>query len=265
MTTAATGRTHDEIAELLPDYILGALPDDELRRVAAHLDGCAVCRAEYDDALVTSSVLFDAGPVDPAIREALVARLSPDAAAPGWRVGAEPLDGRPVDESPTSSQAGPRPRPLRGRATRVAVAIAAAVILALGGWAVVDRLGDDDGDDRIAHLTDNPAFAHRLTDTESGSAAEGIIYVDPADDVAYVAATGLAALPEGRGYQVWLFTEGGQQVSAGFLSVDADGSAEALVTAPATFGSYVAVGLSPEPLTGSESPTGPLALGGWIR
>jgi len=54
-------------------------------------------------------------------------------------------------------------------------------------------------------------------------------------------------------------------VSGGFLPVDADGNSEALIEATASFGSYVAVGLSPEPLAGSASPTGPLALGGWIR
>ena len=265
MTIESMPTNHDEIAELIPDYILGTLPDDEARRVAEHLEGCAVCRAEYDDALVTSSLLFDAGLVDPAIREALVARLSPDVATPVWPVASDPLGGRPVDEPAPSGGPDPRPTPIFSRATRVALAIAAAVILAVGGWAVVDRLGDDGGDDRVAQLTGNPAFAHPLTDTESGSSAAGVIYVDPAEAIAYVTATGLVALPEGRGYQVWLFTERGQQVSGGFLSVDADGNAEALVTTPASFGSYVAVGLSPEPLSGSASPTGPLALGGWIR
>lgn len=264
MTTYATGRIHDEIAELLPDYILGALPDDEVRRVAEHLDGCAVCRAEYDDALVTSSLLFDAGPVDPAIREALVTRLSPDIETPVWSVPSDPLAGRRAAEPTPPGRPLQRPTPIFGRATRLAVVLAAAVMLTVGGWAVVDRLGDDDGD-RVAELTGNPAFAHPLTDTESGSAAEGVIYVDPSDDVAYVTATGLAPLPEGRGYQVWLFTKDGQQVSAGFLAVEADGSTEALVAAPHPFETFWAVGLSAEPLSGSAAPTGPLALGGWIR
>ena len=262
MTTDTTGRIHDEIAQLLPNYILGALPDDGMRRIAEHLDGCAVCRAEYDDALVTSSLLFDAGPVDRAIREALVARLSPGTATP---FPARLFDAPPTShpDARQSSWVEARPKRLSGPVTRLVTAVAAAIVIAVGGWGLLDWLGDDGGE-IVAELTGNPAFAHDLTDTGIGSTASGVIYVDPADDVAYVTATGLAPLPEGRGYQVWLFTETGEQVSAGFLPVGEDGNVEALVTAPASFGAYVAVGLSAEPLAGSVSPTGPLALGGWI-
>lgn len=266
MTTDARDRLHDEIAELLPDYILGAVPDADLRRVAQHLDGCARCRAEFDDALATSSLLFDAGPVDPAIREALVARLSPDLVTPPWPVATRPLADLPVlDAPPPSIPIMPRPTPIFGRASRLVATIAAVVLLALGGWAIVDRVGDDSGDNRIAELTGNPAFAHVLTDAGPGSTAEGMIYVDPSDDQAYVTASGLAPLPEGRGYQVWLFTENGEQVSAGFLPIDEEGNGRAMVTAPEPFETFWAVGLSAEPLSGSPAPTAPLALGGWIR
>ena len=91
------------------------------------------------------------------------------------------------------------------------------------------------------------------------------MYVDPSDDQAYLEASGLAPLPDGLGYQVWLFTEAGQTVSAGFLPVDDAGQGRALVTAPEPLGAFWAVGLSAEPLDGSPAPTGSLALGGWIK
>lgn len=78
-------------------------------------------------------------------------------------------------------------------------------------------------------------------------------------------ARGLAPVPDGYGYQVWLFTETREQVGAAFLPVDALGDGHALVTAPESFAAFWAVGLSAEPLSGSASPTAPLALGGWIR
>ena len=147
----ATDGGHDEIAELFPDFILGALPDEELRRVAEHLDGCASCRAEFDRTLETSSLLFDAGPVAPGIRGALVARLSPDIVTPVWPVATSPLAEAPVLGSPsTPVTVEPRPARIFGRAGRLVDAIAAAVLLAFGGWAIVGRLGDDSRDDRIA-------------------------------------------------------------------------------------------------------------------
>ena len=261
-------RTHDETAELFPDYILGVLPPEEMRRVADHLAGCGRCRLEFDDALQTASVMFDAGPVDPAIRRALVARLSPEETTSPWPVVSDVLADRmpspPGQGEPVSVGGEPRPTPIFGRATRTAVAVAAALILALGGWAISlqRELGDDR---RVDSLVTTPSFAHFLTDTEAGSTARGVIYVDPDDDQALVTARGLAPVPDGYGYQVWLFTETGEQASAGFLPVDALGDGHALVTAPEAFEAFRAVGLSAEPLSGSASPTAPLALGGWIR
>ena len=42
---------HRELRELLGSYALGHLPDDEVARVRAHLDGCRACRADLDDLL----------------------------------------------------------------------------------------------------------------------------------------------------------------------------------------------------------------------
>lgn len=268
MTSAPGERTHDEIAELFPDYILGALPPSDMRRVADHLGGCERCRLELDGALQTASALFDAGPVNPAIRRALVARLSPGEVTAPWPVASDVLADRMPAPSgqavPVSVGGGSRSTPIFGRATRTAAAVAAALVLALAGWAISlqRELGDDR---RVDSLVSTPSFAHFLTDTEAGSTTRGVIYVDPDDDQALVTARGLAPVPAGYGYQVWLFTETGEQASAGFLPVDALGDGHALVTAPEAFEAFWAVGLSAEPLSGSASPTAPLALGGWIR
>lgn len=42
---------HRELRELLGSYALGHLPDDQVARVRAHLDGCRACRADLDDLL----------------------------------------------------------------------------------------------------------------------------------------------------------------------------------------------------------------------
>ena len=42
---------HRELRELLGSYALGHLPEDQVARVRAHLDGCRACRADLDDLL----------------------------------------------------------------------------------------------------------------------------------------------------------------------------------------------------------------------
>ena len=267
--------SHEAIAERLPDYVLGALPEDELGVVAAHLEGCARCRSELDDLLEMTSLLADAGPPRPEVRAALTARLAPYRAWP--RTGAAVAStesAAPVPPAPIALPTRPREQSGRRRpslgpqrlapATAAALAVAAAMLIALGGW--VALLQRDQGErERIAALVTGAGNAHPLTDTALASGAIGVIYTEPDSETALLLASGLPPLPDGEGYQVWFFTESGDQVAAGFFPVGADGTGQALVRAPRPVGDFWAVGLSAEPATGSPAPTGPLALGGWIR
>jgi hypothetical protein len=69
-------------------------------------------------------------------------------------------------------------------------------------------------------------------------------------------------LPGDQRYQVWLFTTGNTQESAGLLPVEADGDLQALLQTPGPFASYVGIGLTVEPQAGSVAPTSDLVLGG---
>ena len=76
---------------------------------------------------------------------------------------------------------------------------------------------------------------------------------------AFLAATGLPPLPPGRVYQLWLIPDA-TPISAGVLSVDADGRAMATVTLPEGVTEPVPAALTLEPAGGVESPAGDVYL-----
>lgn len=256
--------------ELLPDYVLGALSDDEQRRVAQHLDECARCRAELEHLLETASLLAPVVRPSPRAKSALLARVRAQEAS-------APVVLRSVEEPP---EAAVPPAPLAvpetgrhasgrrfwpARAARLALAVVLlAAVVSLGLWnlALQRQL---ERRDPVAALLADPAAAHPLTDSQLGTGAVGIIYTDPASEVALLRAYGLPPLPADQRYAIWLFTESGERIGAGSFAVGADGNAQVLVRAPAPFAQYWAVGVSAEPAGGSPDPTSPLAIGGWIR
>ncbi len=248
--------SHEDMEELLPDYVTGVLEENQLHAVEDHLAGCDSCGQVFASLLETTSLLVSAGSPRPEVRRALMTRLESG------------LGRVPAPLSPP----GPVQMGLRGSVDRhrlLAVAWATAALflvaaLAVGGWSYL-LLQDLQERDRIAGLITGENTAHALTDSAFDAGATGVMYVDPDSDTALLVATGLTPLPADREYQVWIFTEDGQQVSAGFFRVDASGFGQQLVTAPEPFGAYHAVALSAEPADGSSSPTAPLSLGGWIQ
>jgi hypothetical protein len=75
------------------------------------------------------------------------------------------------------------------------------------------------------------------------------------------AASNLPQAPAGRVYQVWVVTTAGT-VSAGLLTADADGRAEAFFNTPPDIAPPTAVAVTLEPAGGVPSPTGAFYLRG---
>lgn len=248
---------HIEIAELLPDYVFGALSDVDLDRVQAHLETCASCQAEFEMLLVVATEVAPVSPPSLATRQTLLARIAP---LPRPELAPQPpylplrMDG--------PDRSGPTHR-VPGRLAWLGLA-AAIVLIGLGGLAFWQQRELDEQEALIA-LYAEPGNAHPLTDSEVESEASAIFYVDRERDQALLAADDLPALATGQRYQVWLFTQDGQRVSAGTFAPGADGSAVVTVEAPGTFDTYWAAAISAEPEAGSPTPTSPLLLGGWIQ
>ena len=130
---------------------------------------------------------------------------------------------------------------------------------------------------RIAEL--ETAAAQRIADGLRGGAgvltADGVLTLDLAGQPAapdargrlfwsgsggaLLAATGLPQLPPGRVYQVWLIPDA-TPISAGLLSVDAEGRAMATVTRPEGVAEAIPAALTLEPAGGVESPGGDVYL-----
>ncbi|OLL73516.1 putative anti-sigma factor [Pseudonocardia sp. Ae168_Ps1] len=115
---------HRALRESLGDHAIGRLPRDEAAAVAAHLDGCAECRAELTE---ISSVLPALGRVDPAQLDR--------APAPPPDLG---------DRIVAAARAEGREPGTRKRPRWLPVASAAAVAILVGG-AVGYAVGDHDG------------------------------------------------------------------------------------------------------------------------
>ena len=78
---------HDEMLDNVALYALGVLPGDEARAVAAHLQTCAQCRAEYDalrPAVTAAAVANaqDAPAPSPLLRARIMREVRRTAAAP---------------------------------------------------------------------------------------------------------------------------------------------------------------------------------------
>ncbi|QSR29283.1 anti-sigma factor [Nocardioides sp. S5] len=116
---------HRELRELLGSYALGHLPDDQVARVRAHLDGCRACRADLDELLPLARRL-----------DAVDADAFGDVPAPPPGLGDDIWQA--VSRERTAAQEAEEVVRLRPRRTRL-LAAAAAVVVALGVGGAVGR------------------------------------------------------------------------------------------------------------------------------
>lgn len=270
-------RAHEQFAEYLPDYLIGALEPTLSDEVGQHLALCTECQRSVE-LLLESLALLGPQEVAPAhVKGQLFARLGSRSPNGVMTLPAPPQTQRvtptpaptPVSE-PLPHPVAPPPAPIslasrRRWPWRLALVATLAILLGASGiWNVVQQR-QLARQDTIARLIENPQAAHALTDTDLDTGATGTIYADPAGNAALVLVSRLPALPPDQQYQLWLFTESGDRVSGGLFTVGADGTGQALIAAPRTFTEYWAVAISAEPTGGSPAPTSALTLGGWIR
>ncbi len=255
-----TEAQHDDLAELLPDFAIGALSDGDLWRVEAHLESCPRCRAEFTGLLEVMSAIAPVAPPSFDTRRVLFAR-----AGHPLLETAPPEAPRPLVTVPRETPAEPaRVVRLPARLAWFALTAAAVALLLLGGWNLwlQRELGDQD---ELIALVAEPGNAYPLTDSEIPTEASAIFYVDRQRDQALLTAQNLPSLASDQRYQVWLFTEAGQRVSGGSFVPETDGTVALAVDPAEPLSTYWAVGVSTEPAEGSDAPTSPLLLGGWIQ
>jgi anti-sigma-K factor RskA len=234
--------SHDEMLDNVALYALGVLPAREAANVAAHLQSCEECRAEYQ-------------------------LLSPAVTAIGYSAEA---DGRTAGPSFTlktrlmkqvrSSKPGRSAGAARSSASRWPALIAAAcfaVAVGAGLWnaSLRERLGRDES--RIAQQS---ALIADVTAPDAKRYAFGHGSVVVRGRNLYIAMHALAQPPKGKVYQAWTLPKGSKKMAPSITFRPA-ASGETVIHLPVPANAIVAVAVSVEPAGGSKQPTTkPIAL-----
>lgn len=241
------------VTDLIPAYVLGALEPDEVDLVERHLEQCAACSAELRMQQRLAEELL-AAPAQrsapPAVRERLLAQIR-----------ALKAESATQTASPATAEAAPTP-PLPHAAPRPSSRMARAWQVAFGR---AGESGDEVSDLALRDLMLDPeSIIIAVSGTPDAPAASARLIASPRRDTAVLLASGLKAPGAGRAYQIW-FLRDGQPVPNALFAVDRRGRGLSLASLGAPLGSFDTVAVTPEPASGSPSPTGPIVLAGALR
>ena len=229
--------THEEEAESIAAYALGALPELEARLLERHLMGCETCHQELQRAQRGVDALARSVPhvePPPALKESLMAVVTAEAAA-----ASEP------------SPAGRRARP--GRIDwlprlRPAVAFAAAAVAIALAFAA-GTLTTDDADRRVVAAEVDRG---RLPDGEAS-----LVIPEGGRGGAVLRVQALPDPGRDRVYQVWVERDG-EVIPVSIFNVDSNGSGAAGISE--SLEGVTAVMVTRESRGGAAAPTEPPAI-----
>lgn len=252
-------------------YVLGALDAGEKADFEAHMQSCAACRSDVQDATGTAALLaFDAPPAAPpaALRERILARARAQPTA--------------TAVAPVPPAARPREAPARPSRGWVPYALAASVLLALASMVLYaqQRSQTLELNRQLVAAQDNATtLSVAVTRLDSLVAARDSIldvvlgtevrtgalvsqgqppsarlYWNRARGVVVIAAYDLPPASPGRVYQLWGIPAGQAPVSLGTFDTAADGTVA--LALPVDSDLEFAIGaITEEPAGGSPQPT----------
>ena len=250
--------THEQSADALALYALGALPAAEQKELEQHLAGCATCRRELEalrgDAALLA--LSTAGPAAPArSRERLVHALATEPHARTVR----------------------RRRPFFELVPILAAAALVLISILLWRENVQLRRRFDRLQARMEEGTQRLAKAQEVIDMLTAPGVQRVNLTasnaapQPHAKCMYKASSGrlllmasnLAPLPAGKTYQLWIIpTTGDKPVPAGMFNPDAAGNAT-VMDPPIPAGLEAkAFAVTIEPEGGTDTPTMPIQMMG---
>jgi anti-sigma-K factor RskA len=222
----------NHVIDMLPDFVLEVLSDDETNQVIDHLSGCPTCQAE----LARLQRVADEIPL------ALVQTSPPPA-----------LKSRLMEAIHAKQEFWQK----LGQSLRMplpAIGLALIAILALGNLLLWRQLNVNSLQDAVSMRV------VALANNENSPGAVGTLVMDPRGKYGTLVVDNLALLTPDRQYQVWLI-KGDARTSGGLFSVNYEGYASLEISAPLPLASYDSLGISVEPSGGSPQPTGPRVMG----
>jgi anti-sigma-K factor RskA len=258
------------IEELLPFYALDALNDEERELVESYLAEHPEAREQINDLHSGASALpYGISPVEPPrhVKESLMVRVNADAKA---RARSRERRSRPSFLSFLNLMNGENIL----RTFTLGVATLAIVWIMILNTKISHLQSEISGlhdtlaaqsnslEQIIANLPKSPpsnVITVSLKGTDVQPRAHGQLIADPKEQSAVLIITGLPKLEAKQTYQVWLIS-GGKPVSAGLLSIDANGQGVVIVTSDESIGSFNSLGISVEPEGGSPQPTGDIVV-----
>jgi anti-sigma factor RsiW len=265
-----------EVEELVELYVIGALPAEEAREVAAHLDGCPGCRALERNAIEVAQVLrLASDQIDPSpnLRSRLMAAVRQgEAAAPvavpaaagasgGWRALRSWLwPGLPL---PVAAVAAALPLLLSGWLGLQVMSLQSAVrsteSALVNSWQT-----SQDAAEILGKAVERGGSTARLQGMEMSPSASGMLYYIPADTEGVLVVSGLPEIPRGKVFQCWLMS-GERRLSGGTFYRESDGRALLVVRSPVPLDSVDTVGVTEEPHGGSVEPGASRFVWGRLR
>jgi anti-sigma factor RsiW len=261
--------TCEDVRDLAPLYVLGVLQGSEEDEVRAHLATCSEAHEELAQLSEGVSVLMEAVPL-----------VEPPASLKG-RIMAEAardLERRPVTRLSTPSPSvetppAPRRRSLldslfgpsrRGMAW---AAVAAAILLVLGGWNVLlqsELAGTRSYQEQVQEvlaLARQPGAQVALLGPPEGTSGPTGIAVMPPGGEGRLVMTGLAPTTGTQVYEAWAIHEGQAPIPVGGFTVGRDGVGSFdQMPAAADEPLIVAITLEPGPDPAAPS-SNPISLG----
>lgn len=232
----------DQVADLLPAYTLGALDDDQRRLVEEELGASQPLRDEQRRYQSTVDSLA-----------ASITMTKPPS----------PLRQRVISISDSERE----PLTLadrRNRLGRVALWIAAALVLVLAGavaalWSELNERDDEIADLQQASNRPSTNFSRPLVWTELSASQPGMLasgYFCRTEDgsVGWIVVEGMP-VTAGEVYQLWL-VDGDRHESAGMFVTDDEGRGFGVVRVGAPVTSFQQIWITIEPPGGSPAPTG---------
>lgn len=243
--------TTTDLHALTGAYAVHALDGEERAAFERHLAECDACQQEVAEFTATAGRLALASTVRarPVMREEVLQRIT--------TVRQVPPGDAPLERVRRGAQRG------RGLA-RWALAASVAAAAAFGGTAAWQYERAQDASRQAAQAqrhVEDLAGVLAAPDAKSRSVkvagGAGTLVVSASRDRAVFVASGMAAPPRGKVYQLW-FADGGKMRSAGLM--DPDRSSQAVLMQGAIDGAS-GVGITVEPAGGSKQPTStPVAL-----
>lgn len=241
-----SGLTRDELVEMLPAYVLGALDADERAEVDAGLAHFSDLQAELARYQLVSTGIGATTPQrtpPPALKSALLAKTAPkpEVKSSWWQ--------RFIDAISQSA--------LAPRLALAALVLVAGVVLA---QAVSSGITHSAEQHKIQAIVDGSTDQVVLKGTDKAPQAIAVVhYVDNQPQGA-MQVRNLPALDNNQAYQLWLVNGKGERWSGAVFTMPETGETTVLVNCPEPMTDIVRFGVSIEPAGGSPGPTGPAVL-----